>query len=315
MESDFILVVGSCNVDLTCYVQRMPVVGETMYGDSFHQRYGGKGANQAVAAKKLGVPVCMVAKVGEDSYGKSYVELLEQIGVDTKEIHIVPSVHTGIAQIVVSGNGANLIVIIPGANKYLCVDDVQSESIKHLLSTAEVGLFQFEIDVETTQKAMEIMKSHGKGTTILNCAPAIKGDKKIHSLADILILNEIEVFGTVGVGVSNPCDAEAAMQKLLELGSNVVIITLGSKGAVYATSTDHRVIHVPVSPVDQPVDTTGAGDAFCGALAYMFIKCKHLSLLQKISFACKAARHSVLGQGTHDTFPTNESVQQFLQSD
>ncbi|XP_022202413.1 ribokinase isoform X2 [Nilaparvata lugens] len=301
MENDFLVVVGSCNVDLTCYVQRMPCVGETMYGDSFYQRYGGKGANQAVAAKKLGAAVCMVAKVGDDGYGHSYVQLLEQMAINTSEIQRVPSVHTGIAQILVSENGANHIVIVPGANKCLRGDDLLSKSIRQKLATAKVGLFQFEIDAETTQKAMELMKTSGKGTVILNCAPAIKGDKNIHSLADILILNEIEVFGTVGVDVSSLDDVEPAMQKLLELGSNVVIITLGSKGAVFASRDDSKVTHVAVTPVDEPVDTTGAGDAFCGAIAYAFIKCQHLSLHQKISFACKAARHSVFSQGNLKT--------------
>jgi len=251
-----IVVIGSANIDLVTYTDQFPRAGETIFGREFSLGFGGKGANQAVAARLCGGEVAMVARVGDDLFGPATLKNFESQGIDTRQIRITPGVSGGVAPIFVEPSGQNRIWVVKGANDRITPDDVDAAA--DIIRAADFVILQLEIPVETVYYALRF--SRGLGVrTILNPAPGQKLDLAQIADADYVIPNETEAEALTGL-----TDPHAAATHLLEGGVRRVIVTLGADGALYASQDGMRVI--PPFPVIA-VDTTGAGDAFIGSLA------------------------------------------------
>ena len=260
-RSPRIAVVGSANVDLTTFVHHFPKPGETVFGREFHLGFGGKGANQAVAARRCGADVQMVARVGDDLFGPATIEHLEAEGIDTAHVKVIANASTGVAPILVDETGQNSILVVKGANDLLTPADVDQAS--EALSQADCIVLQLEIPLETVYHTIELARSHGI-RCILNPAPGQPLDLARITSVDYLIPNESEAEAIGGMAVHSSEDAAACSRALLDRGLQRVVITLGAQGALVAGTDGTRV--VPAFPVEA-IDTTGAGDAFIGSFA------------------------------------------------
>ena len=260
-DTPSIAVVGSCNTDLQFMSDVVPRGGETVFGTGFDMGFGGKGANQAVAAALCGARVDMVAAVGGDMFGAETVKNFNAMGVRTSGVRVIPDVSTGAALILVAKDGENRIIVANGANDRLTPADVDTAAPQ--LAAAEMVLLQFEIPLETVYHTIRLAKAHNV-RCIVNPAPALPADLAQLALADFLIVNETEAEVMSGRQVRSEGDLHACVDALLERGMHRVILTLGAKGALLASPSAR--VHVPPFPVSA-VDTTGAGDAFIGSLA------------------------------------------------
>jgi len=256
-----IAVVGSANMDLTTFTQQFPKSGETIFGQKFDLGFGGKGANQAVAARLCGAEVFMVARVGSDLFGPATVENFTQFGIDVSQVRPVETVSTGVAPIFVDPAGHNRIIVVKGANDLLTPAAV--EAAKPLLKTVDWIVLQFEIPLETVDYTIQFARQHGI-RTILNPAPAQPIEMKSLRQLDYFVPNESEAEAISGSPVRNLDDAKKCAQKLLSQGIRSVILTLGARGSLLAA--EDGMEHVPAFPM-KTVDTTGAGDAFIGSFA------------------------------------------------
>ena len=256
-----VVVYGSINTDLIAYTPKLPQQGETLLGKSYLMALGGKGANQAVAAAKLGTKVCMVGHVGDDTFGRQVLEQLTDYGVDVANVEMVADQGSGLAVISVDDNGENTIIVLSGANMHFDQQDVvRTES---LFDDTKVLLLQLEVPVEADLAVARA--AHAKGiTVVLDPAPAAELPDELYSAVDILTPNEVEIEMMVGIRPSSPQEAADAAKILQSRGVNTVIVTLGSEG-VFCASGD-RTIYVPAFDVDA-IDTVGSGDAFNGGLA------------------------------------------------
>lgn len=257
-----ILVLGSLNMDLIVRTPRLPAPGETILGTSFSTAPGGKGANQAVAAAKLGAPVKMIGRVGADEFGKTLRSNLNALGADTQYLITDNEAATGIASIWVNDKRQNSIIVTPGANARVGRADVDAAAaaFRH----ARVLVAQLEIPLETVQYAFQIARKHNC-LTILNPAPAQPLSRKILELTDLVIPNETEAAQLTGMTVQDLTSAQNAANVLKQMGARRILITIGDKGAFFL---DDEAPPAPVPPFAvQAVDTTAAGDAFVGALA------------------------------------------------
>ncbi|XP_068967607.1 ribokinase [Bombus flavifrons] len=299
-----IVVVGSCMIDFTCFSPRLPKPGETLIGTKYEIKYGGKGANQCVAAAKLGAATAIVASLGSDTYAQEYLKIFKEENIDVSHVQIQPNQHSGIAHITVAENGENSIVIVLGSNALMSSNFVDSAT--NMIKNASILLCQFEVPQEITLHALKIHKGHG--LSIVNGAPAKENvHPDLWKLCDIFCVNEIEAEFMSGVQLQGPSSIQQAVEKFLDKGCNIVIITLGEQGAVYASQSDRVIKKVGTTRV-QPVDTTGAGDAFLGALAYFKAYHPALSMDECIRRACVVATDSVLKFGTHASFPNRSSL-------
>ncbi len=296
MERPEICVVGACNLDLISYVPRLPRMGETLHGTRFHMGFGGKGANQAVMAAKLGSSVTVVAKVGEDVFGKDTLRNFERWGVNTKHVYLTDEAFSGVAPIAVDPEGHNSIIIVTGANDLLTPEDVNAA--RPVIAGARVLVCQLEIPLETTLAALRIAREEGV-KSIFNPAPARPDlPDDIYPLSDIFCPNETETEILSGLPVKSIEEAEAAGHALLEKGAGVVILTLGERGSLLITETETK--HAPVASV-KALDTTGAGDAFVGSLAHFLASEK--AIYEAMERANRIAALSVLSAGTQTSFP------------
>jgi len=299
-----ICVVGSSMIDLISKVPRLPKLGETLVGRSFHLGYGGKGANQAVMAAKLGAQVTMVNKVGRDVFGEGTLKNYQEQGIDTTHVLFDESRFSGVAPIFVDDNAQNFIVIVPGANLGLLPADVQKA--KQVILDADILICQLEIPVETTLEAFRIARS-GNVRTILNPAPATPIPEELLQLADICAPNETETELLTGQPVGTLAEAEVAARQLLSRGTGTVILTLGERGALLVDKdTLENLSAVKV----HAVDPTGAGDAFIGSLA-VFLG-EGLSMRDAIQRANAVAALSVTRIGTQVSFPKRAEADDFL---
>lgn len=248
-------------MDLTTFTDRFPRPGETIFGRSFHLGFGGKGANQAVAAKRCGGDVSMVARVGEDLFGPATINNFERVGIDTRFVMKTERVSSGVAPIFVDSSGQNRILVVKGANDRLSPADV--DAARDVIASAAFVILQLEIPLETVQYALRFARECSV-RTILNPAPGQALPLDQLGPIDYLIPNETEAEVLTGMTVASRDDARACVLYLLEKGIERVILTLGQDGAWLGTKAG--VTHVPAYPV-QAVDTTGAGDAFIGSLA------------------------------------------------
>ncbi len=296
MERPKICVVGACNIDLISYVSRLPRLGETLHGTRFHMGFGGKGANQAVMAAKLGGDVTMVTKLGKDVFGENTLKNFHSWGVDTKHVHFTDQAFSGVAPIAVDPEGHNSIIIVTGANDLLTEEEI--EAARPDIATAQIMVCQLEIPLEINLAALRI--AHQEGVkTIFNPAPARPElPEELYHLSDIFCPNESETELLTGMPVGTVEEAEAAARVLISRGAGTVILTLGERGSLLVTGSTAE--HVPVDQV-KALDTTGAGDAFVGSLAYFLASGK--SLTEAIKRANHIAAISVLSSGTQTSFP------------
>ena len=256
-----IAVIGSANIDLTTFTSRFPKPGETIFGDKFDLGFGGKGANQAVAARLCGGEVFMVARVGDGLFGPATIENFGKQGIDPTHVRQVSGLSSGVAPIFVEPNGQNRIFVVKGANDALKPADVDEAS--DLLKSVDCIVLQFEIPIDTVYYAIEFARKNGI-RCILNPAPAQPIDLKALKDLDYFVPNESEAETIVGTAVKTVDDARKCAGELLAGGIRRVIITLGANGSLLA-SAEH-VEHVAPYAVTS-VDSTGAGDAFIGSFA------------------------------------------------
>ncbi len=295
-------VVGASNIDLISYAPRLPKLGETLPGTRFEQGFGGKGANQAVMAAKLGAQVTFVTKLGDDVFGQQYLERFRDLNFDMTHVTVTDEDATGVAPIWVDeASGDNAIIVNLGANDLLSPADV--EAARAAIAVADVLVCQWEIPTATVEAALRTAREVGT-TTIFNPAPAREElPDGIIALCDILSPNESETEILTGWAVDSLDDAEAAAQRLIERGARHVILTLGARGSLLVNTEE--IAHVP-APQVEAVDTTGAGDAFMGALAYFLASGVEMKEAMRRASAVAAA--SVQGRGTQSSFPNREDL-------
>ncbi|SPF37389.1 Ribokinase [Candidatus Sulfotelmatobacter kueseliae] len=256
-----IAVVGSANIDLTTFTNQFPKPGETIFAEKFDLGFGGKGANQAVAARLCGAEVFMVARVGSDLFGPATIENFRKLGIDPTHVKQVEGLSSGVAPIFVEANGQNRILVVKGANDALTPADVDAAA--ETLKTADCIVLQFEIPLETVYYTVVFAHKHDI-RCIVNPAPAQPVDLGALKDLDYFVPNESEAEAITGMPVKNIDDAKKCAGKLLSAGIRRVIITLGANGSLLASRECCE--HVPPFPV-KSVDSTGAGDAFIGSFA------------------------------------------------
>jgi ribokinase len=299
-------VIGSANLDMTMALPRLPRPGETVAGGTLLVNRGGKGANQAVAARLLGAEVRMIGCVGRDSGGAEIREGLEQLGIGVDGLITVPDAATGTALILVDPAGQNQIAVALGANDRVSVGlaSVHEASV----AWADVLLCQLETPLPVVRWSLESAKRHGV-RTILNPAPVSTLTDDLLALVDFLTPNEVEAEALSGVPVHDVETAREAAERLLTRGAGRVIVTLGGQGAL--ACDQNSALHFPAFPVEV-ADTTAAGDAFNGALAVGIAAGG--SLEQAIPLAAAAAALTCTKRGAQDSLPRRSEVERFLQS-
>ena len=296
-EKSKILVVGSANTDMVISAEHFPQPGETMMGHRFMTNHGGKGANQVVAAARLEGDTAFIGKVGDDQFGHSTIEMMKQEGIDVTGLTVTSEQPSGVALITTVASGENSIIIDSGANGVLSPADIQAA--EGLFENAGIVLLQLETPVDTVTEAAALGKKHG-AYVVLNPAPAPKEPlpEALLKNVDLLIPNETEAGYISGVNISGDEDIPAAMTEIQKLGVKDVIITVGSRGV--CARIDGEVVNVPAFKV-KAVDTTAAGDTFCGALCVALANGK--PLVEAIRFGCKASSISVTRRGAQMSMP------------
>jgi ribokinase len=302
-----ITVVGSLNMDLFVEAPRFPCPGETVQGRRFRRSAGGKGANQAVAAARMGGVVRMIGAVGDDSFGQELSRELAGAGVDIAGLRVDSEAPTGTAIIVLDPSGQNQIVVAPGANALLSAEDVLKQ--KQVFAGSRSVVAQLETSIEAVRAALQCARGAGS-LTVLNPAPFCPLDDSLLELADWIIPNELEASGLTGIRVSDVESARAAAALLRSRSPrSAVAITLGAQGVWWEAG--ERTGHVPGFPV-QAVDTVGAGDTFIGAFVSGLTR--GWTVDGAVRFACAAAAVAVTCPGAQAGIPTRAEVERFLQS-
>ena len=291
-----IAVIGSLNMDTTVVTQNLPNTGETILATGLYQSFGGKGANQAIAAARLGGDVAMVGYIGLDANGQAYLAQLEQEAIDTSMVCGVKTA-TGVAFITVDAQGSNTIVVYPGANHE--VSKKQIDDNWHKISLADIIILQFEIPMETIEYVIEKAAQENK-IILVNPAPFQAVSEKIYPLLTYFTPNETELEK-----LTQTADLQAGINLLLNKGVANVIVTLGDKGCIWTTKDDS--IHFPAYHVDA-IDTTAAGDCFNGALAVALTKFEDKQ--QIVAFANQAAALSVMKKGAVTSSPTLKEMEE-----
>ncbi|MBO8127132.1 MAG: ribokinase [Firmicutes bacterium] len=290
-------------MDLVATMDSLPKPGETVSGSLFTMVPGGKGANQAVAAARLGSKVNMVGKLGQDDFADRLRQNLQSSGVNVD--HITPcELPTGTAFVLVERGGENSIVVIAGANSQCLPEDI--DKAKERIAASEIILLQLEIPIETVLHAAKLGRDLGS-TVILDPAPAQQLPPEIWSQIDIAIPNETELSAYTGMEVTGIESAITAGRKLIDRGCNTLVVKLGKQGALILK--DQSTIHIPAFTVDT-VDTTAAGDAFAGALAHSLLQGNPLP--DAVQFANAVGALTTTKLGAQDSLPWEEAVRAFL---
>ncbi|HSR67365.1 MAG TPA: ribokinase [Acidobacteriota bacterium] len=303
MKQARIVVVGSSNTDLIVQTERIPAPGETVMGGHLTTAAGGKGANQAVAAARLGAQVTFVARLGADDFGKQALRKLEDEGIDCSHVQLDPGLPSGAALIIVEKGGQNAIAVAPGANSELSPGDVDRAGGK--LGRAQALLLQLEVPMETVRHAAALGRREGL-IVILNPAPAQRLEPELLGQLSVLTPNESEAEILSGLKVEDESSARRAARRMREMGASSVVITLGDKGA-YLLSEDQAML-IPAPKVNA-VDATAAGDAFNGALACALAD--GLPLSEAVSRANIAGAFSVTRLGAQPSLPTRRELEGF----
>jgi len=296
-----IIVVGSSNTDMVIKADKFPLPGETVLGGKFFMNPGGKGANQAVTAARLGGNVTFITKIGNDIFGRQALQQFQREKIETKYVTIDAEQPSGVALINVDGKGENCIAVAPGSNGQLKPSDI--ETVLELMDKDTIVLLQLEIPLPTVEYV--IRKSYEMGLkVVLNPAPAQTLPADIFSLLYLITPNETEAELLTGIRVTDTDSAKKAAYKLQELGVTNVIITLGAKGAYLHVSSFSGLIPAPQVTA---VDTTAAGDCFNGALTVALSEDRPLE--DAVSFACKAASISVTRMGAQTSVPYHKEIE------
>jgi ribokinase len=290
-----IAVIGSANTDLTTFTEVFPRPGETLFGRSFEMGFGGKGANQAVAARLCGAEVIMVAKVGKDLFGQATIDNFKSFGIDTRHVQIIDDAPTGVAPIFVEPNGQNRIIVVKGANDRLKPADVDAAAAD--LKDVDAIILQFEVPLETVYHTVRFARAHDI-RCIVNPAPAAPAELAQLTSADLFIPNETEAEQLTGLAVHSDAEAVACASALLAKGFSRVVITLGERGSLIADATGHE--RVPPYAV-KSVDSSGAGDAFIGSLSVFLAE--GMPERQAMAHANLYAALSTTHIGTQKSFP------------
>lgn len=299
-----IIVFGSINMDLVTKTPRLPVAGETLTGHEFFTAGGGKGANQAVAATRLGISTEMVGRLGHDYFGRQLLRHLQAAGIQTDSFVVDESTSSGVAVITVDDAGENNIIIIAGANGRLNETDV--ERLRRRLSGAAALLMQLEIPIATVQLAAQAAHSAGV-PVILDPAPAQDIPRELYPLIDIMTPNQLEASQLVGFPVDGQETARQASAELQQRGVSTVMVKLGDRGVFCATSEE--TFFVPAFSV-QAVDTVAAGDAFNGALAVALAQGR--SLREAVVWGSAAGALSATKAGAQPSLPDRKTFEAFL---
>lgn len=300
-----IAVVGSINMDMVFKTPRMPMPGETLMGHSFHQVHGGKGANQAVAAARMGGAVDFVAKVGDDLNGKSCLQALAQDGINLQHVSVMADSATGVAGILLDDAGENCIVLTNGANALMCTADIDKAS--NTIAQAKLLLCQLETPVETVLYAIECARQ-ANVKVVLNPAPAQNLSDAVLAQVDYLVVNETEAALLSGLEVSDSTSAKAAAEVLRARGAKIVLLTLGAMGMWVAACEESYFL--PAFKVEV-VDTTAAGDTFVGSFAVAIAE--GMELGPACLFAQSAAALAVTQLGAQTSIPYRDAVERQLQ--
>lgn len=298
-----ILVIGSSNTDLITTVKYFPAAGETIQGKSFLQAMGGKGANQAVAAHKAGGDVKFITCLGTDPNGQNALTYYKEQGLDVSSSFIVDSAPSGTAVILVDEKGENCIVITPGANNLLGPEYIHQ--VENVIATCEMVVLQMEIPYDTVKTVCRLAHKLGK-TVMLNVAPARPVDSELLMQTDILVVNETEAETISGRKIADE-GTDAVIDSLLEMGAKTVVLTLGKQGSL--VKSEQIELFVPAFTV-KAVDSTAAGDTFCGALAAELSRGHDWA--EAMKFATAAAAISVMRMGAQPSIPTEKEVREFL---
>lgn len=304
-----IVVIGSSNVDFTMKMDHLPARDETVTGATFMQAFGGKGANQAVAAARAGGDVVFVNCVGDDPYAAQMVAGFEASGVRTDAITHEEGVASGSALIMIGEGGHNYISVAPGANARLTPARV--EAVRDVIAGASYVLMQYEIPRETIERTLDIA-AEVNVPVVWNYAPANPFDISNLTKVEIVIVNEPEASRLTGLAVTDVESAQATARELLKLGAGTAIVTLGETGSVVASGeTGGEATHVPAFPVEA-VDTTAAGDTYCGCLVAALAEGKRLT--EAVRFAGAAAALCVQKLGAQPSTPWRQEIDAFLKA-
>ena len=298
------MVLGGINMDVVATVQRMPEPGETVHGDGFFMAGGGKGANQALAAARLGAEAHMVGRVGDDDFGRTLLNRMQAAGVDMGGVALDPSNSTGVAVIMVDGEGQNLIAEVYGANR--ASDESQLEAAKLAMEGADALMLQLETPPEVSLAAARHARSLGV-RVVWDPAPAAEMPEEGYALADFLTPNETEAAELTGIRVTDVRSAEAAAEALLARGAGAAIVKMGYQG-VFGAAGDERH-YVPPFNVDA-VDSVAAGDAFAGGLAVALSEGGGLH--DALRFGAAAGALAVTKAGAQDAMPYRREVEDML---
>ncbi len=296
-----VIVVGSANLDLTVAVDRLPQPGETVLGGEFSRSFGGKGANQAVAAKRAGADVVLLTKLGNDPNGWLMEQHLLSVGLPKDGLLQDAEKPTGVALVMVDRAGQNQIAVAPGSNRMLSTEDVRRAT--SLIAGNKVLLVQLELPLDTVAETLRIAKAHGL-TTVLNPAPAVPLPTEMLKLVDVLTPNEGEARL-----LSGQADPDEAARVVLHKGARSVVVTLGERGALLRDAQNQRLF--PAFSV-HTVDTTGAGDAFSGALACALAEGQAME--DAIVFANAAGALATTKRGAQESLPTRADIERLWEA-
>jgi ribokinase len=304
VASAAVVIVGSLNMDLRVQTPRLPAPGETLIGTGFSTDSGGKGANQAVAAARMGAAVAMLGRVGRDAHGAALTQALRTDGIDTSSVGEDTAAPTGTAVILLMPDGENSILVIPGANHRFRPAHIADNA--EGLRKARVVVAQLECPLDTVRAALTL--AHGTGVcTVLNAAPAQPLDDALLATVDWLVVNEIEAAMLTGLPADTPAQIEAAAHALRQRGPSQVVVTLGSAGLLHVGPDGALALPAPRVTA---VDTTGAGDTFVGALAAGLAS--GLPIPAALTRAQHAAALAVTRLGTQSAMPTRAEVDAFV---
>lgn len=301
-----ILIIGSSNTDMTVRIAHLPVPGETVLGGSFTMGQGGKGANQAVAVSRLGGYAEFVCMVGNDMFGRNSIEYYQKEGISTDNCFISDSTSSGVALISVDESAENCIAVASGANADLSVSHM--EQLRPLIESAELLLLQLEIPVETVVAAAKIAYDAGV-KVVLNPAPACALPKELFQYVSLMIPNQTELAMLTGQEISDEASALKGIGILKDKGVETVIVTMGAQGAL--VSLPEKDSFVPSMKV-KAVDTTAAGDTFCGGVCVALAEGR--SIEEAVAFATAAASITVCNIGAQDSIPFREAVENKLKN-
>ena len=301
-----IIILGVFVADVAFRAKRQPAIGETLIGEDFKLGPGGKGSNQAVAAARLGADVALLTRLGDDTFASIANDLWDERGVETGMVMTDPNHPTGAAYIFIdTQSGENAIIVVPGAGMKVSREDI--DSFKNEISTASIFMAQLETSQDTTFYGLKLAKERNV-TTILNPAPAVPIPDEMISFCDYLIPNETEATALTGIEINNKSDASRAARMLIQRGAGTVIITLGGDGAYF----DDGQVSQHIEPVHygKVVDTTGAGDSFCGSFAQALSR--KFDAIEAVRYASVAASISVTRFGTALSMPDRGEVDDYF---